>query len=85
MLFDPQDYERNRAKYRLYRTAVIAESIHSLPELTPGQCVAIEWHRDALNKARGAIMPIYKVRSTADTSEDFPPMVFACALADFSL
>lgn len=83
--FDPKDYAADPAKYRLFRTAIVAESILTLPDLKPGQCVAIEWHSDALNKPREAIMPIYKVRTSTEPAEEFPPMLFACALADFGL
>lgn len=85
--YSQADFEQNPGKYELYRTACIAESIASLPELPAGTIVSIRYHTTRLNQARGKVeMPIYLVWP-ADNEElkSQPAMLYACALKDFCL
>lgn len=85
--YSQDDYERNPGKYRLFRTARIAEEIKSLPEFRVGALVSIRFYDARINAARGnATMPIFQ--AWTDDNEDLkanPALVFACALGDFCL
>jgi len=85
--YNHDDFVQNPGKYTLFRSARIAETIRSIPELTVGRFVHVRYFATQLNKARGNVeMPVYQV--WLDSNEDLkqsPAMVYACALEGFVL
>lgn len=81
--FDPKDFERNPEKYKLFKTARIAETIKSASRLYEGRMVKIRHFDNKINVARGkATMPVYAVKTDDDDEETY---VYACALRDFCM
>lgn len=86
-MYDQSDYEKHPGKYRLFKTARIAENIKSLPGLKIGQLVAIRYFDTRINAGCGGVpMPIYEVHLSGDEARaEYPDYLFACALKDFRL
>lgn len=87
--YSHKDFLQNPGKYVLFRTARIAESIPSSPELSIGQYVSIEYFTTRHNKNSkfGDVdMPIYLVspHERKETKSD-AVMLYACALEEFVL
>ena len=85
--YNHDDFTQNTGKYTLFRTARIAESIASRPELPVGTPVRIQYCCIRNNAAFGNIgMPVYKVWTDADEGlKESPALLFARVLGDFVL
>ena len=83
--YDQADYDASPEKYTRFRTAIIAETLHTWSGFEVGQVVQIEFFAAQLNVVRGnAVMPVYKATLQGADPEDFI-MVYACVLQDFCL
>ncbi len=77
--YDQTDFERNPDKYRLFKTARIAEALLAVDGYHVGRMVSIEYLDTRTNAAVAGhpVMPVYAV--------DGKFYLFARALADFTL
>ena len=83
--YNHEDFTRNPGKYQLFRTAVIAEPITSLPEIAVGQVVKIQYVATQINAGRDNIaMPVYQVWPDSDPKTS-SVMLYACAMGNFVL
>lgn len=84
--YSQEDFELNPGKYRLFRTAEVAEPIRSSPHLSVGQVVGVSFHDIIHNVARDNLpMPVYRITTGGDEDGTAVTMLFACALTSFGL
>lgn len=85
--YSQQDFQQHPEKYKLFKTARIAQEIHSLPDLQVGQMVRIRYFDAKINTYRGSVrMPIFQVWTDNDMDlKACPAMLYAVALGDFAL
>lgn len=85
--YSQQDFEQHPEKYKLFKTARIAQPIDSLPALAVGQMVCIRYFDAQINAYCGvARMPIYLVWVEGnEVMKACPAMLYAAALGDFVL